>query len=82
MPDTKLVTVPQRPTWSRATVIDCIPGFRGPYFRGEGTENMLCGNCDTVLIHGRVVAMLTMYLCCPECGLYNLAHDDEDAASA
>lgn len=38
---------------------------------------MLCGQCDTTLVRGFVVAMLTLYLCCPGCGTYNLAdgHD-------
>ena len=78
MPDRKLKTVAQRPTWSRANVIDCRPGFSGPYFQGEGDENCVCGNCSTPLVKGLVIAMLTLYLCCPTCGLYNVA-EGEDA---
>jgi len=73
VPDRKLKTVAQRPTWSRATVIDCRPGFSGPYFEGEGEENCVCGNCGTLLVRGSVIAMLTLYLCCPSCGHYNMA---------
>jgi hypothetical protein len=82
MPDRKLKTVAERPTWTRATVIDCRPGFSGPYFQGEGPENCVCGNCGTVLVSGMVVAMLSLYLCCPECGTYNLAEGEDAVATA
>ena len=80
MPDRKLETVTYRPNPAKATVIDCHPGFLGPYFHGEGDENSVCGHCSHVLVRGQVVAMLTLYLCCPNCGHYNLA--DGHAASA
>lgn len=72
----KLETVPYRPNGAKATVIDCQPGFAGPYFSGEGDTNLVCGQCSTLLVRGEVVALLTLYLCCPECGSYNL-HDGE-----
>lgn len=78
MPDRKLKTVASRPTWARATVIDCRPGFTGPYFEGEGDENCVCGNCAAPLVRGLVVAMLTLYLCCPMCGTYNVAEGGAD----
>lgn len=78
MADTRLSAGP-RPSHTRATVIDCWPGFTGPYFRGEGSDNMLCGHCGHVLVEGQIVAMLTLYLCCPMCGQYNLAHGAETA---
>lgn len=83
MPDRKLTTVPYRPdpVRAKATVIDCRPGFSGPYFSAEGDDNCLCGHCDHVLVKGEVVAALTLYLCCPNCGTYNLA-DGHAAASA
>ena len=76
MPDRKLKTVAQRPTWSRANVIDCRPGFDGPYFEAEGDDNCRCGNCDKLLVKGSIIAMLTLYLCCPVCGTYNVTDGD------
>lgn len=82
MADRKLETIAYRPTHGRAMVIDCRPGFDGPYFRGEGDDNMVCGHCGHTLVQGVVVAMLTLYLCCPSCGQYNLADGHEQATSA
>jgi hypothetical protein len=70
----KLETVPYRPNGAKATVIDCQPGFTGPYFRGEGDTSLVCGACSHVLVNGEVEALLTLYLCCPQCGTYN-RHD-------
>lgn len=81
MADKRLPTVAYRPTHTRATVIDCRPGFDGPYFRGEGQANSVCGSCGHVLVEGQVVAMMTLYVCCPNCGSYNLV-DGHEAASA
>lgn len=72
--DRRLQTVPYRPNPAKATVIDCRPGHSGPYFHGEGNGNLLCGNCDAVLVRGGISALLTLYLCCPECGTYNVAN--------
>lgn len=74
-----LRTVPYRPNPARATIIECRPGFVGPYFRGEGDDNMVCGKCGHVLVQGIVVAFLTLYLCCPQCGIYNV-HDGGTSA--
>lgn len=79
MSDRRLDTVPYRPNAAKVTVIDCRPGFTGPYFHGEGSHNLLCGHCGHVLVKGEVVALLTLYLCCPECGTYNLASNGEAA---
>lgn len=82
MADKKLETLAHRPSHPRAMVIDCRPGFDGPYFRGEGDDNMVCGQCGHTLVQGVVVAMLTLYLCCPGCGRYNVADGHEEATSA
>lgn len=82
MADKRLLTVAFRPTHARATVIDCQPGFLGPYFRGEGHDNLVCGGCGHLLVEGSLVAMLTLYLCCPKCGQYNLADGHELATVA
>ena len=78
----KLRTVPYRPNHTRATVIDCRPGFEGPYFRGEGADNLVCGKCEGVLVEGIVVAFLTLYLCCPKCGTYHIHDGAEYPGSA
>lgn len=75
----RLQTVPYRPSGARLNVIDCRPGFEGPYFSGEGPEDSVCGKCESVLIRGRVVACLILYICCPSCGLYNMADGDAGA---
>jgi hypothetical protein len=77
----KLETVAYRPNAAKATVIDCVPGFTGPYFRGEGDTRLVCGKCSTLLVDGEVTALLTLYLCCPECGTYNI-HDGAGLSSA
>ena len=73
MPPNRLPTVPYRPDPSRNAVIDCRPGHEGPYFSGEGSNDSVCGNCGHTLIRGRIVAYLTLYICCPGCGTYNVA---------
>ena len=77
--DRKLQIVPYRPNPARATVIDCQPGFLGPYFRGEGADRLVCGRCGHVLVEGMVVAFLTLYLCCPQCGTYNVHRGGDEA---
>lgn len=72
----KLKTVPYRPDPARNTVIDCRPGFDGPYFRGEGEEDSVCGACEHPLIRGMLAAYLRLYLCCPSCGSYNVVDGD------
>lgn len=76
--DHRLQTVPYRPNPARATVIDCRPGHQGPYLQGDGHDNFVCGKCGEVLVQGMVVAFLTLYLCCPQCGTYNLHHGGQD----
>lgn len=78
----RLVSFPERPLHARATVIDCRPGYEGPYFRGAGSEKSVCGHCGHTLIEGRITAYLSLYLCCPSCGRYNLAHGGDEAGLA
>jgi ribosomal protein L32 len=78
----RLQAFPERPQHGRATVIDCRPGFEGPYFQGAGSDDSVCGHCGRVLIRGRLTAYLNLYLCCPSCGKYNLAHGGEDVGLA
>ena len=70
----RLRAVRERPPHERAQVIECRPGFDGPYFQGEGPIDCLCGECGHLLVKGSIIAFLTLYLCCPRCGYYNLAH--------
>lgn len=80
MPPVKLQPVSYRPDPARHVVIDCREGFPGPYMRGEGDDHSVCGLCGHVLIEGVIVAYLTLYICCPGCGTYNLT-DGQGAAS-
>lgn len=68
-----LPTVPYRPDPARNTVIDCRPGFTGPYLEGDGTEDSTCGSCGALLIRGQIIAYLALYICCYQCGVYNVA---------
>ena len=73
MPPKRLRTVSYRPDPRRHAVIDCQPGVAGPYFEAEGDEDSVCGACGHPLIRGQLVAILTLYICCPDCGTFNIA---------
>jgi hypothetical protein len=67
----RLPVIPPPPEGT-ASVLVAVGGFQGPFFKGEGAIDLLCGKCLHTLaeaLHpGQVQNLVLM---CPACGAYN-----------
>jgi len=67
----KLNIVP-KPLPNTRTVLEFSKDFQGPFFRGEGDIDYICGNCGYVLAEGLKEGQIrNIVVHCPKCGMYN-----------
>jgi predicted RNA-binding Zn-ribbon protein involved in translation (DUF1610 family) len=71
MPEIKLPVVP-KPDLSTRTVLEPAKDFAGPFIKGTGDVDYLCGSCGAVLVERVTTGQIknTVFRC-PNCGQYN-----------